>query len=62
VDGADPATTLHGGDPDAVVGQLRRYREVGIQQLVIEPFSSTLSYFREQIRAIAHEIAPRLAE
>jgi probable F420-dependent oxidoreductase len=61
VDDADPATTLH-GDPDEIVEQLRRYREVGIQQLVIEPFSSTLSDFREQIRAFAHEIAPRLAE
>jgi alkanesulfonate monooxygenase SsuD/methylene tetrahydromethanopterin reductase-like flavin-dependent oxidoreductase (luciferase family) len=61
VDDADPATTLH-GDPDEIVEQLRRYRQVGIQQLVIEPFSSTLSDFREQIRAFAHEIAPRLAE
>jgi probable F420-dependent oxidoreductase len=61
VDDADPATTLH-GDPDEIVEQLRQYREVGIQQLVIEPFSSTLSDFREQIRAFAHEIAPRLAE
>jgi probable F420-dependent oxidoreductase len=61
VDDADPATTLH-GDPDEIVEQIRQYREVGIQQLVIEPFSSTLSDFREQIRAFAHEIAPRLAE
>jgi len=58
---ADPATTLH-GDTDVIVEQLRRYREVGIQQLVIEPFSSTLGDFREQIRAFAHEVAPRLAE
>jgi len=45
-----------------IVEQLRRYREVGIQQLVIEPFSSTLGDFREQIRAFAYEVAPRLAE
>jgi probable F420-dependent oxidoreductase len=61
VDDADPASTLH-GDPDEIVEQLRQYREVGIQQLVIEPFVSSLSDFREQIHAFAHEIAPRLAE
>jgi len=61
VDDADPATTLH-GDPDVIVEQVRQYREVGIRQLVIEPVSSTLSDFREQIRAFAQEIAPRLAE
>jgi len=61
VDDADPATTLH-GDPDLIVERLRHYREAGIQQLVIEPVSSTLSDFRDQIRAFAHEIAPRLAQ
>jgi probable F420-dependent oxidoreductase len=61
VDDADPTTTLH-GDPNVIVEQLRQYREVGIQQLVIKPASSTLSDFREQMHAFAHEIAPRLAE
>ena len=61
VDGADPATTLH-GDPDLIVEQLRRYSEAGIQQLVIEPVSSTLGDFREQMSAFAREIAPRMAE
>ena len=61
VDDADPATTLR-GDRDLIVEKLRQYREVGIEQLVIEPFSSTLSDFREQMRAFAREIAPRLAE
>ncbi len=56
---ADPATTLH-GDPDSIVEQVRRYREAGIEQLVIEPYAWTLSDFREQIALFAHEIAPRL--
>ncbi len=46
VDDADPATTLH-GDPDGIVEQLRQYREVGMQQLMIEPFSSSLTDLRE---------------
>ena len=57
----DPATALV-GDPDAIVEQLRHYREVGVQQLVIEPLASSLGDFRAQIRAFAEEIAPRLAE
>ena len=59
VDDADPATTLH-GDADAIVEQLRRYRDVGVQQLVIEPFSRDLTDFLEQIRLFAHEIWPNL--
>lgn len=59
VDDADPATTLH-GDPDAIVEQLRRYAEVGVQQLVIEPFAGNLTDFLEQMRLFAHEIAPGL--
>jgi len=39
------ATTLQ-GDADAIVEQLRRYRRrVGVQQLVIEPFSRDLTDF-----------------
>jgi probable F420-dependent oxidoreductase len=56
VDGADPATTLH-GDPDAVVEQLQRYSAIGIEQVVIEPFASNLADFVEQMRLFAHEIA-----
>lgn len=61
VAGVDPATTLH-GDPEAIVDQVRRYREVGIEELVIEPFSSSLPDFREQMSRFAHEVAPRLAD
>jgi probable F420-dependent oxidoreductase len=59
VDGADPATTLH-GDPDAVVGQLQKYSDIGIEQVVIEPFANDLADFIEQMRLFAHEIAPAL--
>jgi alkanesulfonate monooxygenase SsuD/methylene tetrahydromethanopterin reductase-like flavin-dependent oxidoreductase (luciferase family) len=59
VDGADPATTLH-GDADAVVEQLQKYRDIGIEQVVIEPFASNLADFVEQMRLFAHEIAPAL--
>jgi len=57
VDGADPATTLH-GDPDAVVGQLQKYGDIGIEQVVIEPFANDLADLIEQIRLFAQEIAP----
>jgi len=55
VEGADRATILH-GDPDAIVDQVRRYREAGIGQLVIEPLTSGLDDFREQIRLFAREV------
>jgi probable F420-dependent oxidoreductase len=61
VESADPATTLH-GDPDSIVERVRRYREVGIEHLVIEPVASSLSDYRNQITTFAQEIAPRLAE
>jgi probable F420-dependent oxidoreductase len=57
VDDADPATTLH-GNADAIVEQVRRYIHAGVQQLVIEPFSSNLTDFLEQMRLFAHEVAP----
>jgi probable F420-dependent oxidoreductase len=59
VEGADPATTLH-GDADAVVEQLQKYSDIGIEQVVIEPFASDLADFVEQMRLFAHEIAPDL--
>jgi hypothetical protein len=59
VDNADPAATLHGG-PDAIVEQLRRYGEVGVEQLMIEPYSENLMDFLEQMRLFAREIAPNL--
>jgi probable F420-dependent oxidoreductase len=60
VDGADHATTLH-GPPDAIVNQVRRYRAVGIEQLVIEPQSASLTDFCEQMTLFASEVAPACA-
>jgi probable F420-dependent oxidoreductase len=59
VENADPTTTLH-GDVGAIVEQVRRYRDAGVQQLVIEPFSGDLADFLEQMRLFAHEVAPSL--
>jgi hypothetical protein len=59
VDNANSATTLH-GDAGAVVEQLRRYRDDGVQQLVIEPFSTNVTDLLEQMRLFADEIAPGL--
>ena len=61
VDGADPETTLH-GDAEVIVEKLRRYREVGVQLVVIEPSSGNLTDFLEQMRLFAHEIAPNLPD
>lgn len=61
VEGADPATTLH-GDADAIVGRLQKYSDLGIEEVVIEPFASDLDDFVEQIRLFAHEIALEVLE
>jgi probable F420-dependent oxidoreductase len=60
VDGVDAATTLH-GPPDAIVNQVRRYRAVGIEQLVIEPESASLTDFCEQMTLFANEVSPACA-
>jgi probable F420-dependent oxidoreductase len=57
IDNADSAATLH-GDAGAIIERLRRYSDVGVQQLIIEPFSDNLTDFLEQMRLFAHEIAP----
>jgi probable F420-dependent oxidoreductase len=59
VDDADPAATLH-GDTGAIVEQVRHYRDVGVQQLIIEPVSGDLTDFLEQMRLFAREVAPVL--
>jgi probable F420-dependent oxidoreductase len=59
VDGADPATALH-GDADAVTERLQKYRDVGIGQVVIEPLASGLEDFVEQMTLFARGVAPGL--
>lgn len=59
VDNVDSAASLQGG-VDAIGEQVRRYRDIGVQQLVIEPVSGDLMDFLEQMWLFAHEIAPGL--
>jgi hypothetical protein len=56
VDGEDPATTLQ-GDADAIVERLRRYGDIGIEQVVIEPFATDLADFVEQMSLFARDVA-----
>src|SRR6195256_881975 len=59
VHGADLATALH-GDADAVIEQLKKYRDIGIGQVVIEPFASDLEDFVEQMTLFAQGVVPGL--
>jgi probable F420-dependent oxidoreductase len=59
VHGANPATALH-GDADAVIEQLKKYRDIGIGQVVIEPFASDLEDFVEQMTLFAQGVVPGL--
>jgi probable F420-dependent oxidoreductase len=60
VDGAEPGDTLH-GDVSEIIKQVNRYAAVGVRHLVIEPFSSNLQDFLEQLERFAEEIAPAVA-
>jgi len=60
VDDAQPEATLR-GDLGEIIEQVHRYAEVGVQHLVIEPFSSNLPDFLEQLERFAGEIAPAIA-
>jgi len=55
---AQPGATLH-GDAGGIIELVNRY--AGVQHLVIEPFSSNLQDFLEQLERFAREIAPRAA-
>jgi hypothetical protein len=56
VDNVDRAATLH-GDAARMVEQVGRYRDAGVQELVIEPFATTLPDFLEQMRLFAQEMS-----
>jgi probable F420-dependent oxidoreductase len=60
VDDAQPEATLH-GDPGEIIEQVNRYAAIGVHHLVIEPFSSKLQDFLEQLERFAREIAPEVA-
>ena len=47
------------GDIAAIVNEIRRYADAGVQHLVIEPVSSDLDDFIEQITQFARDVVPR---
>lgn len=57
---AAPGTVLH-GDTGAIIEHINRYADAGIPHLVIEPISSNLQDFLEQLERFAREIAPAFA-
>ena len=61
VDGAEAGDTLH-GDVGEIIKQVNRYAAAGVQHLVIEPFSSNLQDFLEQLERFSKEIAPGVPE
>jgi probable F420-dependent oxidoreductase len=60
VDDAEPGAVLH-GDAGAIIAQINRYADVGIRHLVIEPVSSNLQDFLEQLERFAEDIVPAFA-
>lgn len=60
VDHAEPSATLH-GDAREIIEQVHRYADAGVEHLVIEPFSSNLPDFLEQLERFATQIAPGVA-
>jgi probable F420-dependent oxidoreductase len=56
---ADPEATLE-GPVDAIIVQIRRYAEAGVDRIVIEPFAADLDDFLDQISRFANEIAPSI--
>jgi probable F420-dependent oxidoreductase len=55
VDDVDPETVLQ-GDPAAIVRQLERFAEAGVQHLIIEPVSSDADDFLDQIARFARDV------
>jgi probable F420-dependent oxidoreductase len=55
IDNAEPGTVLH-GDTAEIVQQIERYAAAGVQHLIIEPVSSDLDDFLDQINRFAHDV------
>jgi len=60
IDNVDPDTVLH-GDPAAIMSQIDRYAAAGVQHLIIEPASSDLDDFLDQITRFANDVVPHTA-
>jgi probable F420-dependent oxidoreductase len=56
VDGVEPGAVLQ-GDAGAIIEQVNRYAGAGIHHLVIEPLSSDLRDFLQQLERFAAEVA-----
>ena len=61
VDGIEPGAVLQ-GDAGAIIEQVNRYADAGIHHLVIEPLSSDLQDFLQQLDRFAEEVAREFAE
>jgi alkanesulfonate monooxygenase SsuD/methylene tetrahydromethanopterin reductase-like flavin-dependent oxidoreductase (luciferase family) len=59
IPGSDPETTLQ-GDADAILNQIQRYSEAGVDRIVIEPASTDLDDFLRQLARFADEITPHI--
>jgi probable F420-dependent oxidoreductase len=57
VQDADGGTGLQ-GDTAAIVEEIQRYAAAGVQHLVIEPISSDLNDFIDQMTRFAHDVMP----
>jgi alkanesulfonate monooxygenase SsuD/methylene tetrahydromethanopterin reductase-like flavin-dependent oxidoreductase (luciferase family) len=61
LDDVDPQTALH-GDPTAIVQQVERYVTAGVHHLVIEPVSSDLDDFLDQITRFALDVVAPMGQ
>jgi len=57
---SDPETTLQ-GDADAILHKIQRYREAGVDRIVIELSTTDLDDFLRQLERFADEITPHIA-
>jgi probable F420-dependent oxidoreductase len=55
----DPQTSLQ-GDADAILRKIQQYSDAGLDRLVIEPVSTDLDDFLQQLARFADEITPNI--
>jgi hypothetical protein len=55
----DPQTSLQ-GDADAILCKIQQYRDAGVDRLVIEPVSTVVDDFLQQLARFADEIMPNV--
>ena len=57
---SDPEATLQ-GDIAAILDKIERYREAGVDRLVLEIVSAELDEFLNQLVRFAEEVTPHIA-